>query len=125
MTMEHFFLEDQFYHELGDLIDDLYPEEGDVESLEDDWSIRVQESKLEPIFQLTKPEVAHVILQHVLDIHEDRFSPDDDGRIDDEIKESINECFDVEKFNSLVPKFYYPAGYATITKQDLLDFLND
>jgi len=104
---------------------DCFPEDGDVEALEDDWSIRVQESKLEPMFQLTKPEVAHIVGQYIWDTHDDRFNPDDDGRLDDEIKESIKECFDVEKFNSLVPKLYYPAGYATITKQDLLDYLND
>ena len=123
--MEHFFIEDRFYYDLDDYINDCFPEDGDVDALPNDWSIRVQESKLEPIFQLTKPEVAHAILQHVLDIHEDRFGPDDDGRLDDEITELLEVCFDVKKFNSLVPKFYYPAGYATITKQDLLDFLNN
>ena len=122
--MEHFFLEDRFYHELGDLIDDLFPEDGDVEALEDDWSIRVQESKLEPMFQLTKKEVAHVINQYIGDTHEDRFNPDDDGT-DEEITKALEECFDAKKFNSLVPKLYYPTTYTTITKQDLLDYLKD
>ena len=122
--MEHFFLEDRFYHELGDLIDDLFPENGDIEEMPDDWSIRVMQSKLEPMFQLTKKEVAHVINQYIGDTHEDRFNPDDDGT-DDEITKALEKCFDAKKFNSLVPKLYYPTAFATITKQDLLDYLND
>ena len=39
--MEHFFLEDRFYGDLDDFINDLFPEDGDVEDLPDDWSIRV------------------------------------------------------------------------------------
>ena len=122
--MEHFFLEDRFYHELGDLIDDLFPEDGAVEALDDDYSIRVQESKLEPMFQLTKKEVADVVNQYIGDKHEDRFNPDDDGT-DEEITKALEKCFDAKKFNSLVPKLYYPSTFVTITKQDLLDYLND
>lgn len=122
--MEHFFLEDRFYHELGDLIDDLFPENGDIEEMPDDWSIRVQESKLEPMFQLTKKEVAHVVNQYIGDTHEDRFNPDDDGT-DDEITRALEKSFDAKKFNLLVPKLYYPTTFTTITKQDLLDYLND
>lgn len=122
--MEHFFLEDSFYDDLDDFINDQFPGDGEIEDLPDDWFIRVQESKLEPMFQLTKPEVAHIISRYILDMHEDRFRPDDDG-MDDKITNAIGKCFDVEKFNSLVPKLYYPATFTTITKQDLLDFLND
>ena len=122
--MENFFLEDRFYGDLDDYINDCFPEDGDIDELPDDWSIRVQESKLEPMFQLTKPEVAHIVGQYIWDTHDDRFNPDDDGT-DEEITEALEVCFDAEKFNTLVPKLYYPAGYATITKQDLLDFLNN
>jgi hypothetical protein len=123
--MEHFFLEDRFYSDLDDYINDCFPENGDVDEMPDDWSIRVQESKLEPMFQLTKKEVADVVNQYIGNMHEDRFNPDDDGRLDDEITEAIAKCFDAKKFNSLVPKLYYPTTFATITKQDLLDYLND
>ena len=123
--MEHFFIEDKFYGDLDDLINDWFPENGDVDELPDDWSIRAQESKLEPVFQLTESEVTNVINQYIGSMHEDRFSPDDDGRLDDEITDAIEECFDIEKFNSLIPKLYYPAGFTTITKQNLLDYLND
>ena len=123
--MEHFFLEDRFYYELGDLIDDLFPEDGAVEELEDDWSIRVQESKLEPMFQITKKEVADVVNQYIGNMHDDRFNPDDNGQFDDKITEAIAKCFDAKKFNSLVPKLYYPTTFTTIKKQYLLDYLND
>lgn len=122
--MEHFFLEDRFYGDLDDFINDLFPEESYIYTLPDDWSIRVQESKLEPMFQLTKKEVADTINNYIGIWHEDRFNPDDESA-DEKITEALKECFDVEKFNSLVPKLYYPAGFTTITKQDLLDFLND
>ena len=121
-TMEHFFIEDRFYSDLDDYINDCFPD--GVEALEDDWSIRVQESKLEPIFQLTKKEVADVVNQYIGNMHEDRFNPDDNS-VDDEITKAIAKCFDAKKFNSLVPKLYYPTTFATITKQDLLDYLND
>jgi len=122
--MEHFFIEDRFYSDLDDYINDCFPEDGAVEALEDDWSIRVMESKLEPMFQLTKKEVADVVNQYIGNMHDDRFNPDNDS-VDDEITEAIAKCFDAKKFNALVPKLYYPTTFATITKQDLLDYLND
>ncbi len=120
--MEHFFLEDRFYHELGDFIDDLFPEDGDVEELEDDWSIRVQESKLEPMFQLK--DIADYAFDRIFDSFEERFNHESDKQ-DEDICEALNECFDAEKFNSLVPKLYYPTTFTMITKEDLLDYLND
>jgi len=81
--------------------------------------------KLEPMFQLTKKEVADVVNQYIGNMHDDRFSPDDNGQFDDEITEAIAKCFDAKKFNALVPKLYYPTTFTTITKQDLLDYLND
>ena len=122
--MEHFFIEDRFYSDLDDYINDCFPEDGAVESLEDDWSIRVQESKLEPMFQIKREVIEYVLAQHFDDQFYDRYPLDDDQALDD-ILEAIEKSFDVEKFNSLVPKLYYPTTFATITKQDLLDYLND
>ena len=66
--MEHFFIDDRFYSDLDDYINDCFPE--GIDELPDDWSIRVQESKLEPMFQLTKPEVAHIVGQYIWDTHD-------------------------------------------------------
>lgn len=120
--MEHFFLEDRFYGDLDDLINDLFPGESCIYTLPDNWSIRVQESKLEPMFQLK--DIADYAFDRIFDSFEERFSYESDEQ-DEDICQALNKCFDVDKFNSLVPKLYYPAGFATITKQDLLDFLND
>jgi len=120
--MEHFFIEDRFYSDLDDFINDLFPEDGAVEELEDDWSIRVQESKLEPMFQLE--DIADYAFDRIFDRFEERFSHESDEQ-DEDICQALNECFDAEKFNSLVPKLHYPTVLTTITKQDLLDYLND
>lgn len=122
--MEHFFLEDSFYSDLDDLINDQFPENGDIDALPDDWSIRVQESKLEPMFQLNEDHIKDVLINYFDDQFDDRFPLDDNDRCFDEVATAIDECFDVEKFNSLVPKLYYPTAFTTITKQDLLDYLN-
>jgi len=121
-NMEHFFIEDRFYSDLDDFINDLFPEDGAVEELEDDWSIRVQESKLEPMFQLE--DIADYAFDRIFDRFEERFSHESDEQ-DEDICQALNECFDAEKFNSLVPKLHYPTVLTTITKQDLLDYLND
>ncbi len=120
--MEHFFIEDRFYSDLDDYINDCFPENGDVDALHDDWSIRVQESKLEPMFQLK--DIADYAFDRIFDSFEERFNYESDEQ-DEDICKALNECFDVEKFNSLVPKLYYPTTFTTITKQDILDFLND
>ncbi len=123
--MEHFFIDDRFYGDLDDYINDCFPEDGDVDALPDDWSIRVQESKLEPMFQVRKEDIIDVLANYFDDQFDDRFPQDNYDPVFDEIVKALKKCFDANKFNSLVPKLYYPAGYATITKQDLLDFLND
>jgi len=122
--MEHFFLEDRFYSDLDDYINDCFLDDGAVESLEDDWSIRVQESKLEPMFQVDRDEINLVLMNHFLEKHEGRFPHDRDDE-ENYIESALYDCVNVDQLNRSIPELYYPAGYATITKQDLLDFLND
>lgn len=122
--MEHFFLEDRFYHELGDLIDDLFPEDGAVEALEDDWSIRVMRSKLEPMFRVDRDEINAVLMNHFLDKHEDRFPQDNDDQ-ENYIESALCDCVNVDQLNRSIPELYYPTTFATITKNDLLEYLND
>lgn len=122
--MEHFFLEDRFYSDLDDYINDFFPEDGDVEELEDNWSIRVQKSKLEPMFKVDRKEIHSVLIDYFLDKHEDRFPQDNDDQ-ENYIDSILHDCVDVDQFNRLIPELYYPTTFATITKQDLLDYLND
>lgn len=122
--MDHFFLEDRFYGDLDDFINDLFPEDGAVEALEDDWSIRVQESKLEPMFKVDRDEVNAVLMNHFLDKHEDRFPQDNDDQ-ENYIDSALYDCVNVDQLNRSIPDLYYPTTFTTITKQDLLDYLND
>jgi hypothetical protein len=122
--MEHFFLEDRFYHELGDLIDDLFPEDGDVEGLEDDWSIRVQESKSEKCCQLSLNRIVDNIMEDVFDLFDDRMPINNEYEIN-EIRNAIISGIDLDKINESLPSYHYPTTFTTITKQDLLDHLND
>lgn len=127
--MENFFIEDRFYSDLDCFIEDYFggpymisdPLEM-VKALDNDWSIRVQTSKLEPMFQLS--DIADYAFDRIFSKFEERFPYESDEQ-DEDICQALNDSFDVEKFNSLVPKLYYPDGWATITKQDLLDHLND
>lgn len=122
--MEHFFIEDRFYGDMDDFINDLFPEYGTVELLPEDWFIRVQESKLEPMFQTNRADVHDVLLNFFYDTYDTRF-PEDSESQEEDLSRALKASFDVGLFNSLVPKLYYPAAFLTITKQDLLDYLND
>jgi len=122
--MKHFFIEDRFYSDLDDYINDCFPEDGDVEALEDDWSIRVQESKLEPMFQTNRADTHDVLISFFYDKYDTRF-PEDSESQEEDLSRALKASFDVTLFNSLVPKLYYPTTFATITKQDLLDYLNE
>ena len=122
--MEHFFIEDRFYSDLDDYINDCFPEDGAVEELEDDWSIRVQESKLEPMFQTNRADVHDVLLNFFYDTYDTRFSEDSESQEED-LSRALKASFDVALFNSLVPKLYYPTTFTTITKKDLLGYLNE
>lgn len=122
--MEHFFLEDRFYGDIDDFIDDLFPEDGAVEALENDWSIRVMQSKLEPMFRVDRDEINAVLMNHFLDKYEDRFPQDNDDQ-ENYIESALYDCVNVDQLNRSIPELYYPTTFATITKQDLLDYLND
>lgn len=120
--MEHFFIEDEFYGDLDDYINGF--EEGEIEELPDDWSIRVQESKSEKCFMLSMNRIVDTIMDDVFDSFDDRMPIENEYEIN-EIRNAIISGIDVQTINDSLPSYYYPAGYATITKQDLLDFLND
>ena len=122
--MEYFFIEDRFYSDLDDYINDCFPNNGDVEALEDDWSIRVQESKSEKCCQLSLNRIVDNIMEDVFDLFDDRMPIDNEYEIN-EIRNAIISGIDLDKINESLPSYHYPTTFATITKQDLLDYLND
>lgn len=116
--MENFFIEDRFFSNFEDLLDYIDVE---VEELEDDWSIKIELSELEPMVKLNEDDLVELIT----DANEDRFAEDNRESEYRNIREAIKLAFDLEKFNNHIEKYYYPTGhYKTITKQDLLDFTN-
>jgi hypothetical protein len=118
--MQNFFIEDEFFSTLDDLIDYIGL---DVEELDDNWTTKVKLSELEPMFQFNEKFIVDAIINNT-DLFEDRF-PENSDNIFDKIKEGIIASVDLDKLNKFIPLFYFPTGhYKTITKQDLLDFKN-
>lgn len=122
--MEHFFIEDRFYGDLDDYINDCLPDDGAVDDLPDDWFIRVQESKSEKCCQLSLNRIVDNIMEDVFDLFDDRIQIDNEYEIN-EIKNAIISGIDLDKINESLPSYHYPTTFAKIAKQDLLDYLND
>ena len=121
--MENFFIDDKFYSDLSDLMDEMDIEEENINELPDDWSEKIQLSKLEKMFVLKKSFVVDAINQQT-DRWEDRYPEDPSGKLLDEIEKAIESGIDVDKINSLIPELYYPTEeFVTITKQDLIDWV--
>lgn len=122
--MENFFIEENFFMDLDSLISHLdLDDNGAVEALEEDWTIEIELSELEPIFQLDEKYVVEAIMLNT-DSFEERWPEDDDGDTAENIKKAIKASVDLDKLNSLLPKLYYPTGkFEEITKQDLLEYI--
>lgn len=115
--MENFFYKQEFYSDMDNLVD--YVEDNEdckIEELPDTWEIKVEETTLEPMFQLK--------IDRLMDlVPEDRMSEDGDEL--DTVRRVFTERIDFEAINSRLPKFYYPNGkMSTITKADLLEYIS-
>lgn len=122
--MEHFFYDDRFCSDMSDLLLhlDMNDDKEVIEALPDDYTIKVELSDLEPIIKDDANEIAEWVEDKAIQANEDRFSEDNCDKESEKIKEAFKQSFDIEKFNSLLPKLYYPNNkFATITKQDLLN----
>lgn len=113
--MENFIYDDEFYHDLGDLLIALEIDE-DSPELTDDWEIECIECELEPVFKLS----VDFIFDH---INEERFT--EDGAEADKIEKVLRDNIDFDKINSLIPQLYYPTKKKfTIKKTDVLEYCN-
>ena len=111
--MQNFFCNEEFFYDLGDLIDSLDVE--DINNLPDDYKLECDESILEPVVVLS----ADWILDR---INERRF-PEDDDELCLKIRKSISDNIDFEKLNSSIPMLYYGTRKKfVVTKQDLVDW---
>lgn len=114
--MENFFNEETFHTDLDSLIS--YMDDIDIETLPDDWSIKVELSDLEPIFDVTVDNLC----QMLADCNEERLNLDEEDYEEKAIKKALSDSIDFDKLKSLLPKYYYPNGkFAVITKQHLID----
>jgi len=122
--MENFFIDDSFYNDLSDMMDEMEIEEENISELPDDWSQKIQLSKLEKIFTLNKNFVTDAIIQKT-DTWEERFPEDTNDSFMNKIEKAIESGIDIDKINSLLPELYYPTmEFVTITKKDLIDWTN-
>lgn len=118
-TKENFFIDDKFYNEIVDYIEDNDYDKEEIEKLPDDWKVAIRLSNYEPIFQFTMDWLVERIIRET-DYFEDRF-PEDSEVVDTQIENAIRQSVDLEKLNSLLPKLYYPSDKTDVlTKQDLL-----
>lgn len=116
--MENFFIEDEFYSDLSDLID---REDCEPEELPDDWSVEAIGTELEKIFELKEDFIIDAILNKT-DTWDERF-PEEADRIFEKIKVAVKQGLDVKKINDLLPSLYYPSNETwTITKNDLIEY---
>ena len=114
--MENFFIDENFYTDLGHLIDSVSDEE-DLSDLDNDWSVECNESKLEKAFTLS----TDWIMQYV---GEERFGEEGDAY--KKCYDLLESSIDYEKINAQVPELYYfTRKRFTITKQDLLDYIKE
>lgn len=119
---ENFFIDDKFYNEIVDYIEDNDYDNEEIEKLTDDWKVVIRLSNYEPIFQFTMDWLVERIIRET-DYFEDRF-PEDSAVVFTEIENAIRQSVDLDKLNSLLPKLYYPSDKTHfLTKQDLLESL--
>ena len=124
--MENFFYDTEFFSDMRELLYHLNMSDDKevVEALPDDYAIKVELCDLEPIIKATAEDVADWVAEKAYDDNEERFSENNSETEISKIKEAFKQCFDVEKFNSMIPKLWYPNGKeANINKQDLLNAL--
>jgi len=115
--LENFFYEDEFHTDLESLIITIGD---DFEDFKDDWSIKVELTDLEPIFDVTVNNLCSLLA----DANEERLNLDEEEYEEKAIKKALSESIDFEKLNSLLPKYHYPnSKFEIITKQDLIDTL--
>lgn len=115
-----FFKDEIFYLNLEQYLtyNDIDKEE--VEEYESDYTLQVEDTILEPAITIDKNDIERII-GGLCDWNEERL-PEDYDKTFEKLTKAFTESFDMEKFNQLSPKLWYPNGKKiTITKQDLID----
>lgn len=112
--MENIFYNDEFYNELGDLLEELEINENNLEKLSEDYQLICYESSLEPVVTLSEDWIS--------DRMDDERLPEDDDTVFSNIAKALR-TIDFEKVNAMMPKLYYPKKKKIIfSKQDIIDY---
>lgn len=116
--MENFLIDDRFYSEIEDLIDDVLDWEGvdELDQLDDDWSIQACETELEPMYKISLNQIWNML-------DSDRL-PENSDFVETQLDKLLQKYINFDAINEGMPKLYYPKrkGEFTITKKDLLCF---
>ena len=111
-SFNNFFCDDEFYRDLKTFIDINYETDFDFSSLDENYQIHCVSGLLLPIITYDVEKIADLAEEFSEEYAEEEY---------EEIKDSISQCVDFEKLNSLIPKLYYPIGKSfSITKADLV-----
>lgn len=122
--MEHFFVDENFYHAIEDYIHDMSDGNNEewVKSLSDNWEQGIEFSQEEKVITVDD-NLIDDITEWLIDSNIERL-PEDPDRICDKIKKALKESIDIKKFNDLMPEMWYPNDDSgKLTKKDLLDAL--
>ncbi len=115
MTHECFFVDESFYTDMEDMIDDVLSDyDYDFTDLQDDWEITCTEAVLEPVATITKDWLYNKI-------GDERF-PEDCESTTSQLEKAL-ALIPYDKVMEAMPKLYYPSRKKfTITKQDVIDY---
>ncbi len=114
--MENFFNGERFCTDLGDLMDDL--DIGEDVNLPDDWTHKVEEAELQPMFQLDSEGLSDLLYNN----NDERY--DEDATQFDDVTKALKQSVDFDKLNSMIPKLWYPNGkFITVTKMDIVEYV--
>lgn len=135
--MDPFFIDDEFFSGLCEYFDDKFSTDFTLEDYEDedqyfrelpdDFTLRIEHTNYEHIFQFDesdKKEIINSIFDIIYDNYNERF-PIENDRIDKEIKSALLDAIDFDKINKAIPKLYYPnRTFTTLTKVEILEHFN-
>jgi len=118
--MENFFIDDKFYTNIEELLEDLEIET--IDEIPETYSERAESASLEPISEgITHDYLVDTIFSYL----EDRMPEDYTEKFEAKIINAIKEAIDIEKINSLMPKLWYGNNqFFTITREDLISYLD-
>lgn len=115
--MENFFIDDKFYSNLDELLEDLEIET--IEEIPYIFSEKAESASLESVSDGIDYEgLEDFIIEHYCG---DRMPEDSDISFENKIKKAIKESIDIEKLNRSMPKLWYANNeFFTINRNDLV-----